>query len=103
MAHTPKLNDFIKSLSFMLKNKGVAILEVPYVFNLIKKKQIDTIYHEHYSYFSLLSLNKILSKYSLIVFNIQKLNTHGGSLRIFVKHINNDNHVVSKKLASFLN
>ena len=85
LAHTPKINDFIRSLSVIMNNKNVCVIEVPYLVNLIKKKQIDTIYHEHYSYFSLLSLQKIFNNYSLVMFDVKLIKTHGGSLRIFIK------------------
>ena len=84
-AHTPKLIDFIRALSLVMKKKTICIIEVPYLVNLIKKKQIDTIYHEHYSYFSLISIQKIISKHKLILFDVEFVETHGGSLRIFLK------------------
>jgi hypothetical protein len=102
LAHTPKLNDFVRTLSLIMDDKNVCVVEVPYLVNLLKKKQIDTIYHEHYSYFSLLSLQKIFNNHSLVLFDVKLIKTHGGSLRIFVKKKNNSKFKIFssiKKLA----
>ena len=87
LAHVPNIKDFIKSFKILLKNNGVAIFEFHYVINLIKKKQFDTIYHEHYYYHSLFSLNKIFKNSGLKIFDAEKIKSHGGSLRIYVKNI----------------
>lgn len=87
LAHVPNIKDFIKSFKILLKNNGVAIFEFHYVINLIKKKQFDTIYHEHYYYHSLFSLNKIFKSSGLKIFDAEKIKSHGGSLRIYVKNI----------------
>lgn len=89
LAHTPKLNDFVRAISLIMNDKNICIIEVPYLVNLLKKQQIDTIYHEHYSYFSLSSLQNLLKKYSLDFFDVKLIKTHGGSLRIFIKKNNN--------------
>ena len=85
IAHTPYLNDFVNSLYEIMKKNSVCVMEFPYIKNLIDKKQIDTIYHEHYSYFSLLSLNNLLKKNSLELFDYKFVKTHGGSLRVMIK------------------
>ncbi len=85
MAHTPKLNDFVNALSMLMNKSNISIIEVPYAMKLLKRKQIDTIYHEHYSYFTVIALQNILIKYSLEIFDIKPIKTHGGSLRIFIK------------------
>ena len=90
-AHTPKIIDFVKALSLIMKKDSICIIEVPYLVNLIQKKQIDTIYHEHYSYFSLTSIQKIISKNKLILFDVELIETHGGSLRIFLKKNDSSN------------
>jgi 2-polyprenyl-3-methyl-5-hydroxy-6-metoxy-1,4-benzoquinol methylase len=87
LAHVPNIKDFIKSFKILLKNNGVAIFEFHYVINLIKKKQFDTIYHEHYYYHSLFSLNLIFKKFKLKIFDAEKIKSHGGSLRLYVKNI----------------
>jgi 2-polyprenyl-3-methyl-5-hydroxy-6-metoxy-1,4-benzoquinol methylase len=90
LAHVPKLNDFVEGLKILLKHKGVITLEFPHILQLIDKNQFDTIYHEHFSYFSLITLKKLFEMHELKIFDVEKLNTHGGSLRIFVKHKNNN-------------
>ena len=100
IAHVPNISDFIKSFSILLKPSGVITFEFPYLYNLIIYNQFDTIYHEHFSYFSLTSLTPILSKNNLSVFDVEELTTHGGSLRIFCQHketgINNKTNQVEK-------
>ena len=90
LAHVPKLNDFVEGLKILLKHKGVITLEFPHILQLIDKNQFDTIYHEHFSYFSLITLKKLFEMHELKIFDVEKLNTHGGSLRIFVKHKDNN-------------
>jgi 2-polyprenyl-3-methyl-5-hydroxy-6-metoxy-1,4-benzoquinol methylase len=90
LAHVPNLNDFVEGLKILLNQNGVITLEVPHILQLIDKNQFDTIYHEHFSYFSLITLKKLFTKHKLKIFDVEQLNTHGGSLRIFIKHENND-------------
>ncbi|RDJ32168.1 MAG: methyltransferase domain-containing protein [Crenarchaeota archaeon] len=90
LAHVPNLNDFIKGLKILLKPNGIITMEFPHLLNLIQKNQFDTIYHEHYSYFSLYTVEKIFSFHELTIFDVEKIPTHGGSLRIYVKHSNNN-------------
>jgi 2-polyprenyl-3-methyl-5-hydroxy-6-metoxy-1,4-benzoquinol methylase len=90
LAHVPKLNDFVEGLKILLKYEGVITLEFPHILQLIDKNQFDTIYHEHFSYFSLITLKKLFEMHKLKIFDVDELNTHGGSLRIFVKHENNN-------------
>ena len=89
LAHVPNLNDFVQGLKILLKPNGVITLELPHILQLIQKNQFDTIYHEHFSYFSLTSLYQIFSSHNLNIFDVEELPTHGGSLRIFVKHSSN--------------
>lgn len=89
LAHVPKLNDFVEGLRILLKNEGVITLEFPHILQLINKNQFDTIYHEHFSYFSLSTLKKLFTIHKLEIFDVEELNTHGGSLRIFIKHKGN--------------
>ncbi|WP_319559825.1 class I SAM-dependent methyltransferase [Marispirochaeta sp.] len=86
-AHVPDINDFTKGLKTILKDAGVITLEFPHLLNLLKYNQFDTIYHEHFSYLSLTSVQNIFSEFGLRVFNIEKLPTHGGSLRIYGCHV----------------
>ena len=87
LAHVPNLTDFIKSFKILLKSDGVAIFEFHYLINLIRKQQFDTIYHEHYFYHSLFSLDKIFKIFGLKIFDAEKIKSHGGSLRIYVKNL----------------
>jgi SAM-dependent methyltransferase len=86
MAHVPNLNDFIAGIKFILKPTGVATLEFPHLLHLIKRLEFDTIYHEHYSYFSLLTLKTAFQRHGLKIFQVKELQVHGGSLRIYVTH-----------------
>ncbi len=84
LAHVPDLHDFVKGLTTLIPDNGVITFEFPHLLNLIQKNQFDTIYHEHYSYLSIMSLIPLFAKYKLKIFDLEKLPTHGGSLRIFV-------------------
>ncbi len=86
LAHVPDLNDFTAGLVRLLKPAGVLSIEVPHLLNLIERVEFDTIYHEHYSYFSLLAAERVLSAHGLAVFDVEELPTHGGSLRIWANH-----------------
>lgn len=85
-AHVPNINDFTKGLTTLLSAEGSITLEFPHLLNLMLLNQFDTIYHEHFSYFSLIAVNKILKKHSLRLYDVEELSTHGGSLRIYVCH-----------------
>lgn len=83
LAHVPDINDFVKGFAILLKENGVATFEFPHLLNLVEKNQFDTIYHEHFSYLSLISVEKIFNSHGLRIFDVEKLTTHGGSLRIY--------------------
>lgn len=102
LAHVPKLNDFVEGLKILLKYEGIITLEFPHILQLIDKNQFDTIYHEHFSYFSLTTLKKLFIMHKLEIFDVEELNTHGGSLRIFVKHKNNNFHKERKSVKKIL-
>ena len=93
LAHVPDINDFIKGFSILLKDEGFATFEFPHLLNLIKYSQFDTFYHEHYSYLSLIALTPIFERHSLKLFDLEILNTHGGSLRIYVAKSNSSFHI----------
>ena len=78
--------DFVAGLAKLLKPEGTLCLEFPHLLQLIEQRQFDTIYHEHFSYFSLLTATRILAHHGLGVFDVDELPTHGGSLRLFVGH-----------------
>ena len=86
LAQVPGLNDFIRGMKVLLKPQGVITIEFPHLVRLMEENQFDTIYHEHFSYFSLIALEKIFAARDLIIFDVDELPTHGGSLRIYAKH-----------------
>jgi SAM-dependent methyltransferase len=83
LAQVPDLNDFVEGLKILLKPQGVLTLEFPHLLRLIERNEFDTIYHEHFSYFSLLTTVRILAAHGLKVFDVEELSTHGGSLRVY--------------------
>jgi hypothetical protein len=103
LAHVPDVHDFLSGFKILLDNKGVATFEVPYLLNLIDKNQFDTIYHEHYSYFSCLSLKDIFSRNGLDIFDIEEQSTHGGSLRVYVKHQEDISHPIQPIVQEMIN
>lgn len=92
LAHVPDLNDFVCGLRRLLKPDGVITIEFPHLLRLMAENQFDTIYHEHFSYFSLLVVDRILARHGLRVFDVTELPTHGGSLRIFACHAESGLH-----------
>jgi len=85
LAHVPDINDFVGGFSILLKPDGVATFEFPHLLNLIEGNQFDTIYHEHFSYLSLHAVDTIFSANGLLIFDVQELPTHGGSLRVLAQ------------------
>lgn len=85
LAHVPDLNDFLRGFARLLKPTGVATFEFPHLLKLMAGKQFDTLYHEHYSYISLTALTHACERNGLCIFDVAELNTHGGSLRVFVQ------------------
>ena len=83
LAHVPDLNDFVAGLATLVGDVGVISIEVPHLLELVKHLEFDTIYHEHFSYFSLLALSECFARHGLAVFDVEQLTTHGGSLRVF--------------------
>lgn len=86
LAHVPDINDFVAGLQIILKADGVLTMEFPHLLRLITLNQFDTIYHEHYSYLSFLTVEKIFAKHGIALVDVEELPTHGGSLRIFGRH-----------------
>ncbi|MDY7000425.1 MAG: class I SAM-dependent methyltransferase [Thermodesulfobacteriota bacterium] len=86
LAHIPDLNDFVAGLKTVLKENGVITMEFPHLLRLVQGNQFDTIYHEHYSYFSLLTVRRVFAGHGLAVFDVEELSTHGGSIRIYAGH-----------------
>ena len=102
LAHVPNLNDFVKGLKILLKPTGIITLEFPHVLKLIQKNQFDTIYHEHFSYFSLITARKIFSFHDLTIFDVEEIPTHGGSLRIYVKHLEYNDITINESISILL-
>ena len=86
LAHVPDINDFVAGFKVLLKPAGLATFEFPSLHRLIASNQFDTIYHEHFSYLSLLTVEQVMRRHGLRIFDVQELDTHGGSLRLFVCH-----------------
>jgi len=86
LAHVPHLNDFVAGLRLALKPGGVLTMEFPHLLCLLQDGQFDTIYHEHFSYFSFHVVEKVFAKHGLVLFDVEEMQTHGGSLRIYGRH-----------------
>ncbi|MDQ3562973.1 MAG: class I SAM-dependent methyltransferase [Pseudomonadota bacterium] len=86
LAQVPDLNDFVSGIKIVLKPGGIITMEFPHLMRLMNENQFDTIYHEHFSYFSLLTTEKILSRHGLTLFDVEEIPTHGGSLRVYARH-----------------
>jgi len=85
LAHVPNINDFVAGFALLLKPNGVATFEFPHLLKLVQENQFDTIYHEHFSYLSLTALLRIFDRNGLVIFDVEELTTHGGSLRIYAQ------------------
>lgn len=90
LAHVPDINDFVIGLKKALKPDGVITMEFPHLLNLIEQNQFDTIYHEHFSYLSLLATMTIFKFHGLNIYDVEELSTHGGSLRVYATHSESD-------------
>jgi len=102
LAHVPDLNDFVKGLKILLKDKGVITMEFPHLRKLMEMNQFDTIYHEHFSYFSFSTVHQIFKSHGLILFDVEELPTHGGSLRIYGCHAEDNSKAVTDRVDSLL-
>jgi SAM-dependent methyltransferase len=102
LAHVPDINDFVEGLKIALKKEGTVTMEFPHLLNLIKENQFDTIYHEHFSYLSLYTVQQIFEKNGLKLYDVEELITHGGSLRIYATHIENETIQVGSSIDQLL-
>lgn len=100
LAHVPDLNDFVAGIKLVLKPRGVVTMEFPHLARLIEECQFDTIYHEHFSYFSLHTVERVFARHGLTLFDVDELPTHGGSLRIYARHSDADAHEVTPRIAA---
>jgi hypothetical protein len=102
LAQVPDLNDFVAGMKILLKPAAVMTLEFPHLMRLVEGNQFDTIYHEHFSYFSLLSVQAIFAAHGLTLYDVEELPTHGGSLRIYVRHDTDATKPVSSQVTALL-
>lgn len=98
LAQVPDLNDFVAGMKILLASQGVMTMEFPHLMRLVAENQFDTIYHEHFSYFSLLTVERIFAAFDLVLFDVEELSTHGGSLRIYACHADDVTKGVSGRL-----
>jgi len=100
LAQVPKLNDFVTGLQILLKPGGVVTVEFPHLVRLMAENQFDTIYHEHFSYFSLLSVERVFAARGLTLFDVEEIPTHGGSLRVYGRHADDATKPVTDRVES---
>jgi hypothetical protein len=102
LGHVPELNDFVSGMKILLAPRGVITVEFPHLMRLMAENQFDTIYHEHFSYFSFLTVRKVFAHHGLTLFDVEELPTHGGSLRIFARHDEDDSRPVEPRVPAML-
>jgi 2-polyprenyl-3-methyl-5-hydroxy-6-metoxy-1,4-benzoquinol methylase len=102
LAHVPDLNDFVKGLKIVLNPHGVITMEFPHLLRLMAEVQFDTIYHEHFSYFSFATVVRVFAAHGLRIFDVEQLPTHGGSLRIFATHTDDNTHALTDAVKALL-
>ena len=100
LAHVPDLNDFVGGLKVLLGIGGIITIEFPHLMRLMAMNQFDTIYHEHFSYFSLTTVNQVFAKHGLTIFDVDEISTHGGSLRIYACHADDRANPVTARLTA---
>lgn len=98
LAHVPDLNDFVAGMKLLLKPRGVITMEFPHLQRLMEQNQFDTIYHEHFSYFSFMTVQRVFAAYEMVLFDVEEWGTHGGSLRIFAKHVGDDSKPITQRV-----
>jgi len=102
LAHVPNILDFVKGVENILKKNGIAVFEFHYAYNLVKKKQFDIVYHEHFSYFTFNFIYNLLKKNNLQVFDVDQISSQGGSLRIYAKKEHSKENLISKNVKKLL-
>lgn len=102
LAHVPALNDFVEGLRLLLAPTGVVTMEFPHLLRLMQEGQFDTIYHEHFSYFSFGTVRKVFAAHGLTLFDVEELPTHGGSLRIYARHEADLSKPVGERVSALL-
>ncbi len=102
LAHVPDINSFVEGIHNALSESGTVTMEFPHLLNLVKYNQFDTIYHEHFSYLSLLAVQKIFAAHGMKIYDVEELPTHGGSLRIYAAHTDNADYSVGSEVTRVL-
>lgn len=102
LAHVPDIVDFVAGMKIILKEQGTVTMEFPHLMQLVGNNQFDTIYHEHFSYLSLTTVQQIFASQKLEIFDVDEISTHGGSLRIYAKHKEDDNKPISSNVVALL-
>jgi SAM-dependent methyltransferase len=102
LAHVPDINDFVVGMKSFLSPEGLITMEFPHLLRLVERNQFDTIYHEHFSYLSFTTVERIFQYHGLALFDVEELPTHGGSLRIYVKHIEDASKEISFRVGELL-
>jgi 2-polyprenyl-3-methyl-5-hydroxy-6-metoxy-1,4-benzoquinol methylase len=100
LAHVPNLNDFVGGMKILLSPSGVITMEFPHLQRLMEENQFDTIYHEHFSYFSFVTVERVFAAHGLTLFDVEELSTHGGSLRIFARHTEDATKPVGERVTA---
>lgn len=102
LAHVPDLNDFVAGLKTALSDRGVVTMEFPHLYRLAEETQFDTIYHEHFSYFSFFVVSKVFARHGMTLFDVDELTTHGGSLRIYACHEEDESKELSPRVGAVM-
>ena len=102
LAHVPDIVDFVAGMKIILKASGVVTMEFPHLMQLVDNNQFDTIYHEHFSYLSFTTVQKIFASQGLVLFDVDEIPTHGGSLRIYAKHAEDSSKAISPNVEKLL-
>lgn len=102
LAHVPDINDFVSGFARLLKTDGVATFEFPHLMKLVEFAQFDTVYHEHFSYLSLIAIDRIFGSNGLSVFDVEEIATHGGSLRVFAQRTDTGKHETTPSVVAML-
>jgi SAM-dependent methyltransferase len=102
LAHVPDLNEFVSGMKIVLKSEGLFTMEFPHLLRLVEENQFDTIYHEHFSYYSFFTVNNVFKAHGLKLFDVEQIPTHGGSLRIFGCHAEQEQYKVTGRVNELL-
>jgi hypothetical protein len=98
LAHVPDVNDFVSGMKLLLRRQGTITMEFPHLLRLMEENQFDTIYHEHFSYYSLITVEQLFAAHGLTLFDVEELPTHGGSLRIYARHSEDSTPAISQRV-----